>query len=58
MPKDELRLTIHPNAPLLGEEFRAVDGALGALAEARRGWHPRPLIPKLGRATPGLDLDP
>ena len=31
---------------------------LSALTQARRGWHPRPLVPKLGRATLGLDLDP
>jgi hypothetical protein len=31
---------------------------LAALANARRGWHPKPLIPKLGEATLGLDLDP
>jgi hypothetical protein len=31
---------------------------LAALDEARRGWHPKPLIPKLGDRTLGLDLDP
>jgi hypothetical protein len=31
---------------------------LSALTIARRGWHPRPLVPKLGNATLGLDLDP
>ncbi len=30
---------------------------LVALAEARRARHPHPLIPKLSRATLGLDLD-
>lgn len=48
----------------------AADTAFGALPPAlrdevqkawafsRKGWHPRPLIPKLGKATLGLDLDP
>jgi hypothetical protein len=34
------------------------DGITEAWNAARKGWHPRPLIPKLGRATLGLDLDP
>lgn len=41
-----------------GLDLHLRDAVLSALAEARRGWHPRPLIPKLGRATLGLDLDP
>jgi hypothetical protein len=40
----------------LGPALRS--NVLDSLEKARRAWQPRPLIPKLGSATLGLDLDP
>ena len=34
------------------------NSVLAALDKVRRGWHLKPLIPKLGGATLGMDLDP
>jgi hypothetical protein len=49
----------------LGEDFafrhlepEVRDTVLAALSAARWRWQPRPLIPKLGKTTLGLDLDP
>jgi len=45
-----------------GRAFAGLDAGLrleilAALADARRAWHPLPLVPKLSRATLGIDLD-
>jgi hypothetical protein len=45
------------SAALAGLPVRIRDAIAGALEEGRASWHPPVLVPKLGRATLGIDLD-
>jgi hypothetical protein len=44
--------------PAFGLDPTTEGDLLAGWREVRKGWHSRPLIPKLGTATLGLDLDP